>query len=57
MDEDGGHEHPTELPEDETHDDDLDFAYGKGRYDPEKRPRLFDEGDEDLDALWKLERG
>lgn len=32
VDESGAHERPTELPECETHDDDLDFAYGRGRY-------------------------
>ena len=36
VDEDGAHEIATQLPEDETHDDDLDFAYERGPYDPER---------------------
>lgn len=51
VDEDAGHERPTELPEDEVHDDDLDFAYGRGRYDRDRRPRFNDDSDGDLDFL------
>lgn len=51
IDEEGGHEIATELPEDETHDDDLDFAYGRGRYSPERIARFNDDSDGDLDFL------
>lgn len=51
VDEDGGHERPTELPEDEVHDDDLDFAYERGRYAPERIARFNDDSDGDLDFL------
>ncbi len=51
VDEDGGHERPTELPEDETHDDDLDFAYERGRYAPVRIARFNDDSDDDLDFL------
>lgn len=37
VDEDGAHEAATNLPEDEVHDDDLDFAYERGRYVPRVR--------------------
>ncbi len=53
VDEDGAHERPTELPEDETHDDDLDFAYDRGPYDPNRRARFHDESDGDLDFAFE----
>lgn len=49
VDEDGAHEMATELPEDEVEDDDMNFAYGLGRYAPERRARFHDESDEDLE--------
>lgn len=55
VDEDGGHERATELPEDETHDDDLDFAYERGRYAPERIARLNDDSDGDLDFAHLVE--
>jgi hypothetical protein len=55
VDEDGAHEIATELPEDEVHDDDLDFAYERGRYAPERIARFNDESDGDLDFLWFAE--
>lgn len=51
VDEDGAHEIATEFPEDETHDDDLDFAYERGRYAPERIARFNDDSDGDLDFL------
>jgi hypothetical protein len=55
VDEDGAHERPTELPEDETHDDDLDFAWERGRYDPNRIARFNDESDGDLEFLYVAE--
>ena len=49
VDEEGAHERATELPEDETHDDDLDFAWERGPYDPDRRARFQDDTDTDLD--------
>lgn len=49
VDEDGAHEIATELPEDETHDDDLDFAWERGPYDPNRIARFNDDSDGDLD--------
>lgn len=49
VDEDGAHEFATALPEDEVHDDDLNFAWERGRYAPEHRARFCDAADEDLD--------
>lgn len=51
VDEEGAHEIATDLPEDETHDDDLDFAYERGRYAPERIARFNDDSDGDLDFL------
>jgi len=51
VDEDGAHEIATELPEDETHDDDLDFAWERGPYDPNRVARYHDESDGDLEFL------
>lgn len=45
IDEDGAHERPTELPECEVHDDDRDFAYERGPYDPRRRSRFHDDTD------------
>jgi hypothetical protein len=56
VDEDGAHEIATELPEDETHDDDLDFAYERGLYAPERIARFNDDSDGDLDFLHEEER-
>jgi hypothetical protein len=39
------------LPEDETHDDDLDFARGRGSYDPDRVARFNDDSDGDLEFL------
>lgn len=52
VDEDAGHERPTELPEDEVHDDDLDFAYERGRYSATRAARYYDASDGDLDFLF-----
>lgn len=52
VDEDGAHEIATELPEDETHDDDLDFAWERGPYDPNRIARFNDESDGDLEFLY-----
>ena len=52
VDEDGAHEFATELPECEVHDDDLDFAYERGRYAPERRARFNDDTDGDLDFTY-----
>lgn len=49
VDEDGAHEFATALPEDEVHDDDLDFAWERGRYAPEQLARYYDETDDDLE--------
>ena len=51
VDEDGAHEIATELPEDETHDDDLDFAWERGPYDPTRVARFHDDSDGDLEFL------
>ncbi len=50
-DEDGAHECPTALPEDETYDDDLDFAWERGPYDSNRVARFNDEPDGDLGFL------
>ncbi|MEO6323989.1 MAG: hypothetical protein ABIT01_20360 [Thermoanaerobaculia bacterium] len=55
VDESGAHERPTEFPECETHDDDLDFAYERGPYDPDRRARFHDDTDTDLDFLFSAE--
>lgn len=47
--EDVAHEIATELPEDETHDDDLDFAWERGPYDPNRIARFHDDSDGDLE--------
>ena len=51
IDEDASHERPTELPECEVHDDDLDFAYERGRYAPKRIARFNDDSDGDLEFL------
>lgn len=56
VDEDGAHEFATALPEDEVHDDDLDFAWGRGRYAPEHLARYYDETDDDLEFSFCLDR-
>lgn len=56
VDEDGAHEIATELPEDETHDDDLDFASERGPYDPNRIARFHDDTDSDLDFQYLAER-
>ncbi len=55
VDEDGAHEIATELPEDETHDDDLDFAWERGPYDPNCIARFNDDSDGDLEFLFLAE--
>ena len=55
VDEDGAHEIATELPEDETHDDDLDLAWERGPYDPNRVARFNDESDGDLEFLYAAE--
>ena len=57
VDEDGAHEIATELPEDETHDDDLDFAWERGPYDPNRVARFNDESDGDLDFCAEARAG
>jgi hypothetical protein len=52
VDEDGAHEIATELPEDETHDDDLDFAWERGPYDPTRIARFNDDSDGDLEFVY-----
>jgi hypothetical protein len=49
IDEDAGHERPTELPEDEVHDDDLDFAHERGRYAPARVTRFNDDSNDDFE--------
>jgi len=56
VDEDGAHEFATALPEDEVHDDDLDFAWGRGRYAPERLARYYDETGDDLEFSFRLDR-
>jgi hypothetical protein len=55
VDEDGAHEIATEFPEDETHDDDLDFAWERGPYDPNRVARFNDESDGDLEFEYLVE--
>lgn len=55
IDEDGAHEFATALPEDEVHDDDLDFAWERGRYAPTRRARFHDDRDGDLDLSYNLD--
>jgi len=55
VDEDGAHELATALPEDEVHDDDLDFAWERGRYAPDRLARFHDATDDDLDFAYKMD--
>lgn len=55
VDEDGAHEFATTLPEDDTHDDDLDYAWERGRYDRDRCARFYDASDDDLDFAYHID--
>ena len=57
VDEDGAHEIATELPEDETHDDDLDLAWERGPYDPNRIAHFNDDSDGDLEFCAEARTG
>ncbi len=56
VDEDGAHELATAMPEDEVHDNDLDFAYERGRYVPKRRASNHDDTDDDLEFAYQSAR-